>query len=93
MNGRRSKKIRKQSSVVLVSWLKSLLDEAEASKVTLDNYKSMLPQQTHIYANMAFRMSAYTPRWVAKKIKKILKEEPLRPIESITWDTFRERSL
>ena len=44
-----------------------------------------MPSQTHIISKGTFKLSAFTERWMAQKIKKILKQSPERTIESITF--------
>ena len=51
MNSKKAKSIRKQTDVLLVEWLRSLLNEEEANAVTLDNYKELMPDQTHIFVS------------------------------------------
>lgn len=86
MNGKRAKKIRAQVGEVLLTWLKGLVDEEEAKKITIDNYKSMLPDQTHIYLEASFKLSAFHPKWVAKKIKKILRRDPTKSISDVSLE-------
>jgi|TARA_R100000081_G_scaffold91398_1_gene69248 hypothetical protein len=85
MNGKKSKRIRAHVCTLAIDWLKGLMNEEEAKKITIDNYKSMMPSQTHIISKGTFKLSAFTERWMAQKIKKILKQSPERTIESITF--------
>ena len=73
MNSKKAKSIRKQTDVLLVEWLRSLLNEEEANAVTLDNYKELMPDQTHIFVSNNMRLSAYHPKWMSKKIKQLIK--------------------
>jgi len=50
MNRKKSKRITQHSITLLVSWMKQLLPEEEAEKVTVDTYKSFMPEQTHFMA-------------------------------------------
>ena len=85
MNGRKAKRIRAHVCTLAIDWLKGLMSEEEAKKITKDNYKSMMPSQTHIFLKGHFKLSAFTERWMAQKIKKILKSSPERTIESIKF--------
>ena len=86
MNRRKSKLIGAQVEKISIEWLRGLLPEEEAEKITRKNYKSMLPKQTHILFKRQWKLSAYTYRWFKQKIKKILKRNPTRDITSITMD-------
>ena len=82
MNGKKAKKIRKMSVKFVIEWLQSMLIDEEKKKLSIKNYKKYLPQDTHFYANGKWMVSAYTPRWYAKRIKKLLKYKELN---DITW--------
>ena len=80
MNGRTSKKIRTKSIAFLVHWLGTMLTDEEAKKVSTKNYKKYLPKETHFYTGRTLMLSAYTPKWFGKLIKKKLKSKPLDKI-------------
>ena len=82
MNGQKAKKIRRHAKELMLDWIKSVVDEDEAKKVTFKNLEQYVPNQTHIYANQHIRVSSYTLRWFEKGIKKLLKKD--RTITSIT---------
>ena len=84
MNGRKAKRIRKHSGVIIVDWLRSLLSDEEGKGVTIDNYKNFMPTQTHYMANRTMHLNAYHPKWIGNKILRVLKANPKREIESIT---------
>jgi len=86
MNGKKAKAIRKQSTVLLVDWLHTLLEPEEAAKINIDNYMSFMPQQTHIYVHRKMSLSAYHPKWVSKKIKQLLNIFPTLTIEDINLE-------
>ena len=86
MNRRKSKLIGAQVEKISIEWLKGLLPEEEAEKITRKNYKSKLPEQTHIFSKRKWKLSAFTHRWFKQKIKKVLKRNPTRDITSITMD-------
>jgi len=78
----KTKQVRKLSKVFVVEWLQSMLTEEEQKKVSVDNYEKYLPEETHFYANNKLMVSAYTPRWFAQRIKKILRT---KHIDDITY--------
>ena len=84
MNQKRSKEITERSNELFIEWLKSLLNETEAAKITMDNYRNYLPKQTHLYANKQLWLTAYTPRWIKNKLKSDLKKvnDQIKRIES-----------
>jgi len=97
MNRKKSKRITRHSITLLVSWMKQLLPEEEAEKVTVDTYKTMMPEQTHFMANRTMYLNAYHPKWIAKKIKQLIKIFPDIEIEEvdlelITWKV-NQRSM
>ena len=71
MNGKKSKRLRKKGKGLLVSWLHSLLpNEEDKKEITIDNIESYLSDQTHIYANRKFLLSAYSLKWIYKRVKR-----------------------
>ena len=81
MNGQKSKAVRKLSEEFVVTWLKSMLTDEEQKKVSVTNYTKYLPEDTHFFANNKLMISAYTPRWYGKLIKKVLKTKELKDIK------------
>jgi hypothetical protein len=76
------KQVRKLSKQFVVEWLKSMLTSEEQKKVSVDNYEKYLPEERHFYANHKLMVSAYTPRWFAQRIKKVLRT---KHIDDITY--------
>ena len=89
MNGKKAKRIRKHSGVIIVDWLRSLISEEEGQGVTVDNYKNFMPTQTHYMANRTMHLNAYHPKWIRNKIQRLLKQNPKRVIASITLDEMK----
>tara|TARA_R110002153_G_scaffold255432_1_gene414090 strand:+ start:52 stop:354 length:303 start_codon:yes stop_codon:yes gene_type:complete len=90
MNRKMSKRIRHHSELLLVAWMKQLLEKEEADKITINTYKSFMPKQTHFMAQRTMYLNAYHPKWIAKKIKQLIKIFPDILIEDvnlemITW--------
>ena len=84
MNRKQYKKVKAKTKFIIVEWLKSLVNEEEAKKITIDNYKTLMPNQTHFYANSRWNLQAFSERWVIKKIKKLLRKNPELSLDSIT---------
>lgn len=74
MNLKKEKQIRKHARKLMIDWLKTVVPEEEKAKITVDNIEDYMPDQTHVYGNMQFRISAYTVRWFTKRIKKLVKK-------------------
>ena len=71
MNGKKAKKLIKKSKQLMVEWLRSMTPEGEdRDKINIKNLHEFLPDQTHIFANNKFMISAYTLRWFYKHVKK-----------------------
>ena len=71
MSGKKSKLLRRKAEGLLISWIQSMTPEGEdASKISKKNLHEFLPEQTHIFANNRFMLSAYSLRWFYKKVKQ-----------------------
>lgn len=89
MNRKIIKQINKQVPHILVAWLHTLVSEEEAKMITLNNYKELLPDQTHVFSNNKFFLSTFSPRWVRKKLKGLVATNPNRPINSFTLEDIK----
>ena len=70
MNGKKAKQIRRRGEDLLIEWLRTMVPEGEdTSKINKNNLHEFLPNQTHIFANGKFMVSAYTLRWFYKQVK------------------------
>ena len=71
MNGKKSKLIRRRAEDKLIDWLRTMIPEGEdVSRINKKNLHEFLPEQTHIFANNKFMLSAYSLRWFYKQTKK-----------------------
>tara|TARA_R100000365_G_C2666140_1_gene17170 strand:+ start:203 stop:475 length:273 start_codon:yes stop_codon:yes gene_type:complete len=71
MSGKRDKRLRKKSKKILVEWLHSLLPDTEdKNTITIKNIEDYLSEQTHIYLNRKFMLSAYSLKWIYKRVKR-----------------------
>ena len=71
MTGKKAKQLRKKSKILLVEWLQSIVpDKKEAEKITIKNLNEYLSEDTHIFVNNRSLLSAFSLRWVYKKLKK-----------------------
>jgi len=71
MNGKKAKALRRKAESLLIDWLRTMVPEGEdTSKINKKNLHEFLPEQTHIFANNRFMLSAYSLRWFYKQVKK-----------------------
>jgi len=71
MSGRKAKRLRRRAEELLISWIRTMVPEGEdATKITKKNLGEFLPEQTHIFANNRFMLSAYSLKWFYKKVKQ-----------------------
>jgi hypothetical protein len=71
MNGRKAKDVRRRGKQILVDWLHSLLPNTEdKALITVKNIEEYLSEQTHIYLNRKFILSAYSLKWIYKRVKR-----------------------
>jgi hypothetical protein len=71
MSGKRDKRLRKKGKKILVEWLHSLLPDTEdKDTITIKNIEDYLSEQTHIYLNRKFLLSAYSLKWIYKRVKR-----------------------
>jgi len=58
---------------MLIDWVRSLVSEEEAAKITKDNYTTFLPSLSYFKAKEARRLSFFTLRWAKQRLKKLYK--------------------
>ena len=82
MNSKKMKRINRHVANLLVLWIKSLLNEEDAAGVNLNNYKELMPDQTHLFLQGKLSLSAYSEKWMRKRLKKLVTLHPDRAVES-----------
>ena len=71
MNGKRSKEVRRIGRQILVEWLRSIIpDEEDSKQINVNNLEEYLSEQTHVYLNRKFMLSAYSLKWIYKRVKR-----------------------
>jgi len=71
MNQKKSKLLRRKGESLLIGWLRTLVPEEEdATRINKNNLHEFLPQQTHVFANGKFMLSAYSIKWFYKQVKR-----------------------
>ena len=71
MNQKKSKSLRRKAEKLLIEWIRTMVPDGEdADKINKKNLHEFLPEQTHIFANNKFMISAYSLRWFYKQVKR-----------------------
>ena len=71
MNGRKAKVQRKLGKQILVEWLHSILPDTEdKALITVKNIEDYMSEQTHLHLNRKFLLSAYSLKWIYKRVKR-----------------------
>ena len=71
MNGKRAKEVRRRGRQILVEWLRSIIpDEEDSKQINVNNLEEYLSEQTHVYLNRKFMLSAYSLKWIYKRVKR-----------------------
>jgi len=71
MNGKRAKEVRLRGRQILVEWLRSIIpDEEDSKQINVNNLEEYLSEQTHVYLNRKFMLSAYSLKWIYKRVKR-----------------------
>jgi|TARA_B100001146_G_C16192201_1_gene439708 hypothetical protein len=90
MNGRNAKKYRKKGKQILVEWLHSVIPDSEdKTLINVDNLEEFLSDQTHVYLNSKFLLSAYSLKWIYKRVKK----NPDLTFKQLQKDIEREQGI
>ena len=70
MNGKKAKEERRKGKKLLVEWLQSVVPEENKEEITIDNIRDYLADQTHVYLNRKYMLSAFSLKWVYKRVKR-----------------------
>ena len=83
------KRISRHTEVLLVEWIKSLVTEEEAKKVSLDNIDKLLRDERHFFVGNQLVLAPNSPKWIRKQLKKLVKADSTITIESITLEDLQ----
>ena len=72
MNGRKAKAQRRRGKQILVEWLHSILpaDTEDKNLIKVKNIEDYMSEQTHLHLNRKFLLSAYSLKWIYKRVKR-----------------------
>ena len=83
------KRISRHTEFLLVEWIKSLVTEEEAKKVSLDNIDKLLPDERHFFVGNQLVLAPNSPKWIRKQLKKLVSSNPNINIEAITLEELQ----
>ena len=91
MNGRKAKAQRRRGKQILVEWLYSILpdDTEDKALITTETLEEYLSDQKHIYLNRKFMLSAYSLKWIYKRVKR----NPSLTFEQLQKDLEQEQKI
>ena len=70
MNKKKVKELKKRIRPIQVEWLKSLLPQEEADKITVDNVEGLLPEDNYMKGIKGITLVFMSDRWLLKQLKK-----------------------
>ena len=82
MNRRLSKKINQKAIDIFLEWLSSVVSEEQAAQFVRKNYKEYIPDNAYYYVQGSHRNSLFTPRWIKRNLKRKLKQNPSKTLDS-----------
>ena len=89
MNGKKAKRLRKRAKELLVEWLYSIIPEDQATEeINTANIEQYLSKQTHVYLQRKFLLSAFSVRWMYKRVKR----NPSLTLEQLNKDLEKENT-
>ena len=70
MNKKKLKELKKRIRPIQIEWLKSLLPQEEADKITVDNVEGLLPEDNYMKGIKGITLVFMSDRWLLKQLKK-----------------------
>ena len=86
MNRKIIKKINKQVPIILVDWVRALVDQEEKDKVSINNIDNKLPKLQYVSHNGTYVLGQFSKRWTYKILKKMVKQGHI--LENIDYNYF-----
>jgi|TARA_E500000178_G_C16679923_1_gene598857 hypothetical protein len=80
MNGKKAKSVRTKAKYLFIEWIGSFLTDEQKAQISINNYKELLPDETHIYTQGRLMHSVYSFKWFVKHIKRISKSKDIDAI-------------
>jgi len=70
LNSKKVKQLRKLIKPIQVEWMKSLLPEEEANKVSLDTINDLLPDEKYVKGIKGITLLHMSDKWLLKQLKR-----------------------
>jgi len=70
LNKKKLKELKKRIRPIQIEWLKSLLPQEEADKITVDNVEGLLPEDNYMKGIKGITLVFMSDRWLLKQLKK-----------------------
>ena len=70
MNKKKLKELKKRIRPIQIEWLKSLIPQEEADKITVDNVEGLLPEDNYMKGIKGITLVFMSDRWLLKQLKK-----------------------
>jgi len=83
MSEKRSRQIRRKRKELQVEWLKTLVTDEEAKKVSIQSIETLVPQRDYIMKNHTTYHSFMTNKWIEKYLKKYPKINSFAELEEL----------
>jgi len=80
MNATKTRQVKTKAKEMFIEWLGNHLSEEERNKISIKDIDSLLPEQTHIYANNKLIHMSFSFKWFVKYIKRLIKKKDLKQI-------------
>jgi hypothetical protein len=74
MNSKRSIELKNKARDILIEWVKTLVSQEDASKITVKNYMNYLPKISYFKAKESRRLSFFSLRWAKQRVKRLYKK-------------------
>jgi hypothetical protein len=89
MNRRLSKKINQKTIDIFLEWLSSVISEEQASQIVRKNYKEYVPENAYYWSKHTILNSVFSPRWVKRKLKRKLRQNPQKKLDSYCMNDLK----
>ena len=89
MKKRKLKQVELRTTELLVDWMSRLVSEEEAKKINISNVLSYIPaDQRYMNTDNGSRLTAYSPKWIYKQLKTMLKRNPKLDLNTVSLKTL-----
>ena len=91
MKKHKLKQIESRTKELLVDWMKTLVSEEEAKILNTSNILSYIPKSNpYMRTDTGNRLTAYSPKWIRKQLKSMVKLDPSLDVTLVTLKTLNK---